>query len=586
MLKNKIFDIIIILVMFTAFAGFEIYRQSDKAVLDIITPDMIEIDLNGNKVFDSGETICLEQIQTFSADLSKNQTDLEKRFNLSKEDGIKLGYLTDELADNFLTDKRVKIKFTGEQNHNCKFADILVNSQSYREKLINSGLGFTNENPSQNFQKQLEKARKLKLVILNHKSNKYHTLDCKYGIIAHDAVIIPQRQIPKDSKPCKFCHITKDEKSKDIEKTANSYPLVISNGSIKMYLSDLTTKLKPDDKCSSLACKEILNQINNAQTSIDIALYGWDNVSEIYNALVNAKSRGVKIRMVYDSSHNNYYPETKTIVKLADEASTDTPKILMHNKFMIFDNKKVITGSMNFSKTGLSGFNTNCVFFINSIEIAQIFQEEFTQMLNGKFHHFKSPVNHKTIKLGNTKITPLFSPKDKIITTNIIPLINNAKNYIFIPAFIVTHDELANSLINAKQRGVDVKLIIDATNPAATKSRVKLLRSSQIPVKVENYAGKVHSKSIIIDDKYIIAGSMNFTNSGENKNDENCLIITDERLARYYRGFFEYLWAKIPDKYLKVNPRAEGRSSIGSCSDGIDNNYDGKIDTQDPGCKP
>ena len=112
-----------------------------------------------------------------------------------------------------------------------------------------------------------------------------------------------------------------------------------------------------------------------------------------------------------------------------------------------------------------------------------------------------------------------------------------------------------------------------------------MLREAGIPVKIENYAGKVHSKSIIIDDKYVIAGSMNFTKSGENKNDENSVIIEDIRLAKYYKGFFEYLWKKISDKYLKHGVRAEGKYSIGSCSDGIDNNYDGKVDKQDTGCK-
>ena len=103
-----------------------------------------------------------------------------------------------------------------------------------------------------------------------------------------------------------------------------------------------------------------------------------------------------------------------------------------------------------------------------------------------------------------------------------------------------------------------------------------MLRAVGAQVKIENYAGKVHSKSIIIDDKYVIAGSMNFTMTGENKNDENTLIIENERLAKYYRGFFEYLWSKIPDKYQKKGVRAEGKYSIGSCNDGIDNNYDGK----------
>ena len=85
--------------------------------------------------------------------------------------------------------------------------------------------------------------------------------------------------------------------------------------------------------------------------------------------------------------------------------------------------------------------------------------------------------------------------------------------------------------------GVDVKLIIDATNAYSSRSKVKMLRSAGIPVKIENYAGKIHSKSIIIDDKYIIVGSMNFSKSGENKNDENVVIIEDERLAKFYKVF-------------------------------------------------
>lgn len=586
---NKIISIFLVTGLFTAFVSFEIIRKSDKAVLNIITPTVIEADLNGNKIFDSGETVCIPDIETFTANMSVNQTNLAEKLKISDEDALKLGYLTDSFADNILSEKRVKLKFTGKYNQDCRFADVITDGQSYREILINSGLGFHNGAPLnyEKYKKQLQKAEKYKLVILNHKSNKYHKLNCKYGLIAHDAIIIPAKQIPEDAKPCKFCHITKTQKnSKKINtEIISRYPLAISNGSIKLYLSDLTTKLKPDNKCSSLACKEILTQINNSKNRIDIALYGWDNIPEITDAIIKAKSRGVKIRLVYDTSSNPYYNDTASIINLADEKSTDTPRILMHNKFMIFDSSKVITGSMNFARTGFSGFNSDCVIFINSAETAKIYEEEFNQMLQGKFHTLKSNVNHKTVLLGRTKLTPLFSPKDKIITNNIIPLTDKAKSYIYIPAFIVTHDELAYSLINAKKRGVDVKLIIDATNTYASRSKVKMLRTAGIPVKIENYAGKMHSKSIIIDDKYIIAGSMNFSKSGENKNDENVVIIEDARLARYYKGFFEYLWKKIPDKYLKQGVRAEGKYSIGSCSDGIDNNFDGKIDSDDEGCK-
>ena len=587
---SKISSIVLIIGTFIGFLGFEIYQKSEKKVIGIINPTQIEVDLNGNNILDDGEIICIPNLKAFTSDLSQSQPELENLLSITHSDAIKLGYLTDIFVENTLSEKSVKLKYTGETSPNCKYAEIIVENELYSKKLKNSGLGFNEkEAPIQAYKAQLTKAQKLKLIILNHKSNKYHTLDCKYGLIAHDAIVIPEKQKPEDAKPCKFCHVKQPKHHKYNLKTVNSsvstYPLTRSSGSIRMYLTDLTSTLKPNNSCDTQVCHEVLNQINKSNSSIDIALYGWDDNPVIYNALVRAKARGVKIRIVYDTSSNSYYPKLSNFVKIANENSTDSPKILMHNKFMIFDNSSIITGSMNFAKTGFSGFNSNCIFFINSKEIANIYEKEFNQMLQGKFHNSKSQISHNTVVLGDTKVTPLFSPKDKIITNNVLPLIQNAKKYVYIPTFIITHEELANELINAKKRGVDVKLIIDATNVYSRKSKIKELRSAGVPVKVENYAGKMHSKSIIIDDEYIVAGSMNFSNSGENKNDENVLIIENKTLARYYKGFFEYLWKKIPEKYLQHGVRPEGKFSIGSCSDGIDNNYDGNIDKDDIGCK-
>lgn len=587
---SKISSIVLIIGTFIGFLGFEIYQKSEKKVIGIINPTQIEVDLNGNNILDDGEIICIPNLKAFTSDLSQSQPELENLLSITHSDAIKLGYLTDIFVENTLSEKSVKLKYTGETSPNCKYAEIIVENELYSKKLKNSGLGFNEkEAPIQAYKAQLTKAQKLKLIILNHKSNKYHTLDCKYGLIAHDAIVIPEKQKPEDAKPCKFCHVKQPKHHKYNLKTVNSsvstYPLTRSSGSIRMYLTDLTSTLKPNNSCDTQVCHEVLNQINKSNSSIDIALYGWDDNPVIYNALVRAKARGVKIRIVYDTSSNSYYPKLSNFVKIANEKSTDSPKILMHNKFMIFDNSSIITGSMNFAKTGFSGFNSNCIFFINSKEIANMYEKEFNQMLQGKFHNSKSQISHTTVVLGDTKVTPLFSPKDKIITNNVLPLIQNAKKYVYIPTFIITHDELANELINAKKRGVDVKLIIDATNVYSRKSKIKELRSAGVPVKVENYAGKIHSKSIIIDDEYIVAGSMNFSNSGENKNDENVLIIENKTLARYYKGFFEYLWKKIQKKYLQHGVRPEGKFSIGSCSDGIDNNYDGNIDKDDIGCK-
>ncbi len=576
---KRLISIIVIFILLAAFAGFDFCRKSDKQVLNVINASEIQIDLNNNKIYDAGETVCIPDVSVFSGDISKNQDETAKIIGVSASDALKIGYLTDAFADGILASKRVKLKFTGEENQNCRYADIIINNASYRDMLVKSGFAAVDGKKGDNFSEVLSKARKLNLVILNHKSSKYHKLDCKYGLMAHDAVLILKNQLPKDAKPCNFCHT---QKLNQADNTAVKN-FVVSDGSIKMYLTDFTTKLKPDNKCSAPVCKEIVNQINQSTTSIDIATYGWDFPPDIKSAMEKAYSRGVKIRVVYDRT--SFPDDLDSLLKLTLQKSTDNDKILMHNKFIIFDNARVITGSMNFSLTGLSGFNGNCVFLINSAEIALAYKKEFEQMLNGKFHNNKTKYPIKNVQLGKTKIAVYFSPKDKTVLTAVIPLVNSAQKYIYIPAFVFTHDELAQSLISAKKRGVDVKIIADAVNTTTKRSKIKLLRSANIPVKIENYAGKLHSKSIIIDDKYIISGSMNFSYSGENKNDENCLIIEDSSLAKYYRGFFEYIWDRIPDKYLKQYVRAESQNSIGSCSDGVDNNFDGKVDMLDEGCR-
>lgn len=241
---------------------------------------------------------------------------------------------------------------------------------------------------------------------------------------------------------------------------------------------------------------------------------------------------------------------------------------------------------MNFSRTGFSGFNANNIVIIKSKEIAKLYTEEFNQMYSGKFHTLKkknSSVN--SFSINDTKISVYFSPQDKTITNAILPLINNAQKYIYVPAFIITHKDFTDALIRAKKRGVDVKIILDATSTRTRNSTHTIFRNAGLLLKTENYAGKVHSKSMIIDDRYVVTGSMNFSNSGENKNDENCLIIENEDIAKFYRGYFEYLWNKIPNYWLTHSVSAESKYSIGSCSDGLDNDFDGKIDEADEGCK-
>lgn len=596
-MKEKL-TAIFLFIIFLLFFIYEISLNKEPTVLKVITPTILQIDLNNNNIVDDNENICVANIETFTSNLQKFSDEITNTLSISPENAIAVGYLTDEFANKTVLGKKVKIKFTNQLTPECRWADVYIDDKSYANTLYEKGFGIKNHKDTNKpeFKKVLDKAKNLKLVIVNHKSNKYHNLNCKYGRIAHDSVVILEKDLPKDSKPCKFCHLTKYEK-KQVEKhkTIITPPSIATDGNFKLILTDFTTILKPDKNCTHQVCKEFVSLINSSNKSIDIALYGWSDIDKVNKALTNAQKRGVKIRIVYDTATNkaNYYPETESFIKRYETTRSDKidgnkklTNMLMHNKFAIFDNQKVYTGSMNFSTTGLSGFNHNNVVVINSKNIAEIYEKEFTQMLEGKFHTIKQKSEHNTnITTGNTSISVYFSPQDKGITNGIIPIIKHSKKYIYIPTFILTHNELFQELINAQKRGVDIKIIIDATSVGVTHSKIKLLRTSGIPVKTENFAGKMHAKSMIIDDEYVIVGSANFSSSGENKNDENMLIIKNRKFAKLYKDFFEYFWQKIPDKYLKYNVSAESKYSIGSCSDGVDNDFDGKIDFADEGCQ-
>lgn len=595
------FYIIYPIILMLLFCLFIFHRQFGGYVIKIISPTELVVDLNNNQTADIGEYLCIDNLQTFSKNITENQAKLIQLNEINQSDAIIMGYLADKFAKDILADKNVKVRLKNKNNAKCRYADIFINEQNYADLLKSSGFAIENGKISniEKFNKQLEYGKKQNLVILNKESGKYHKLNCEYGLKSNKYTIIPEKEAKLKFKKCKNCYLTPLKKKYSNldylfihDKTP--YPEKFITDKITFLLSDYTNHLKTDNKCEHILCKTLADLIDTTSDTLDITLYGWGENPEIEEALERAKSRNVKIRIVYDKRTDvNYYPETdKLIEKFENTRSDENPfqksltAMLMHNKFIISDNQTVLTGSMNFSNTDLSGFNANNVIIIQSENLAKYFTREFEQMYSGKFHTDKKHFDEdNSFNVGNVNIKVYFSPQDKTIEKAIIPLINDAQKYIYIPIFVITHKQMTDALLQAQKRGVDVRIILDATSIRARHSTHSYLRKSGIKLKTENYAGKIHTKSMIIDDKYVITGSMNFSNSGENKNDENCLIIESPEIAHFYKGYFEFLWKKIPDYYLTHTARPESRYSIGSCFDGIDNDYDGKIDTEDDGCK-
>lgn len=559
-MRRKIVCIIILILLFVLFLIFLHPKEKEYYVREVISPTEF--------ILDNGEIFKVKGLESLDPYFSSRNKELASKLNLSEEDAFVTGNLGKYWARNILEGRKINI---------CN-NEIIYHKFNYRSIFMNSPYCIKDDrfvNPKAS-EKVIKTVKRTNYRILNLENDKVYPISPDF--IPENYIVIKEGH-----RAWRFHNIAAPPDIKGYKKKKKKHTTTIELKDFKLLLTDFTQKLKPDRKCSSNICKEILSNINQAQSSIDIAIYGYSSVPAIEQAIRNAQQRGVKIRLVHDmdSKGNNIYENTSNLAKLIQNTQSDRnskeASFIMHNKFYIFDNKTIITGSANLSHTDMSGYNSNAVVVINSEEAANIYRREFEQMYEGRFHSVKTSMN----KTSNI----YFSPQDKTITNGVLPLIKGAKNYIYIPAFIVIENRIIEELISAKKRGIDVRIIADALNASARHSRVKDLRENGVPVKIENYAGKMHSKTMIIDDKYLLLGSMNFSYSGENRNDENFIILANPEAAKFYKSFFLYLWDKIPDKWLKYYPKAEGLDSVGSCSDGIDNDYDGLIDSADEGCR-
>ena len=63
----------------------------------------------------------------------------------------------------------------------------------------------------------------------------------------------------------------------------------------------------------------------------------------------------------------------------------DSLSSLMHNKFIIFDNRIVFSGSVNISSSGSGGYNANNAVFIKNKNVVEAYKKEFEQLFSSKF---------------------------------------------------------------------------------------------------------------------------------------------------------------------------------------------------------
>ena len=394
---------------------------------------------------------------------------------------------------------------------------------------------------------------------------------------------------------------------------------------------------RPGDRCGNEPCRRLLEAIEGAEDQILFAVYGMRDQSELLDALLAAKKRGVEVRGVVDRERGGGYLYSSTpewIRRLGPETIRDdagsqrgdgpggsarcsapegfdgwvqclaydlgdrwllathasrepvTSDPIMHHKFFIVDGARVWTGSANISDSGTGGYNANAVLDVVSSAVATLYRREWEQLWNGSFHGDKTGDGVDRVRVGDSEVFAFFSPQDRALRWAVQARIARARERIDVGIFFLTDTYVAAELIGAHRRGVRVRVIVDATSATNGYTKHELLRAAGVPLRLEPWGGKMHMKAAAFDGEWLVAGSMNWTAAGQRTNDENTLMIRSSPLAEEFHEVHGRLWDSIPARWGEpgARPDPESFDSGDSCSDGADNDFDELVDEADPGC--
>lgn len=126
-----------------------------------------------------------------------------------------------------------------------------------------------------------------------------------------------------------------------------------------------------------------------------------------------------------------------------------------------------------------------------------------------------------------------FSPRGAA-TSAIIENLEDAKSTILVQAYSFTSLPIAEALVRAHERGVEVQVLLDKSQRTQGYTAASLLAKAAIPTSIDAAHAIAHNKVIIIDNETVFTGSFNFTKAAEERNAENLLVIHDDQLAARY----------------------------------------------------
>ncbi len=137
------------------------------------------------------------------------------------------------------------------------------------------------------------------------------------------------------------------------------------------------------------------------------------------------------------------------------------------------------------------------------------------------------------------------NPFDDVTTggvdNNLIALIDSAQSTIDLAVFEFNLQQVADALIAAHNRGVQVRVVYDDEHTEDDPQMDQLIEAG-IPAVPDERSAFMHNKFWVFDGQTVWTGSTNVTENGFYRNNNNAIVIRSTRLAQNYTTEFEEMF--------------------------------------------
>lgn len=299
-----------------------------------------------------------------------------------------------------------------------------------------------------------------------------------------------------------------------------------SNTPIELYANQIN-----DDLSGTFSAA-----IDEAKQSVLFIIYSLTD-DKIIECLRNQSTNGVNVKVICDAKASQ-----RVYTKLGDKVDL-TRRFgpgLMHQKILVIDEEKVWLGSANMTPDSLH-MHGNLVTALHSSSLANKIHRK-AETLKEEGTGLPSP--HEDFMIGGQKIEMWFLPDNKQAVQRLKTLIQNAKKTIRVAMFAWTRHDLAKSVIDAANKGVNTEVVIDQNfGKGASAKIVKYLKDNKINVALSTGAPLLHHKFLYIDGETLVHGSANWTKAAFTQNDD-CFIVMHDLTTQQHEQM-ENLWKVI-----------------------------------------